>query len=47
MYNYFLEFSLDELIDAYAYFNDNRDYEGCRLVGDAFDQKTGIEFLNF
>ena len=47
MYNHFLEFSVDEMEDAYTYFTYVHDYEGCRLVGEAFDQNTNIEFLNF
>ena len=47
MYNHFLEFSVDEMIDAYTYFNHIRDYEGCRLVGEAFAKNTSIDFQNF
>lgn len=46
MYNHFLEFSLDELVEAYAYFTDMRDNGGCQLVADAFDQKTSLTFIN-
>jgi hypothetical protein len=47
MYNHFLEFSVDEMVDAYTYFTLIRDYEGCRLVGEAFAQNTSIDFQNF
>jgi len=47
MYNHFLEFSMDEMVDAYTYFTSIRDYEGCRLVGEAFAQNTSIDFQNF
>ena len=47
MYNHFLEFSVDEMVDAYTYFDHIRDYEGCRLVGEAFAQNTSIDFQNF
>ena len=46
MYNHFLEFTLDEMVDAYTYFTYIHDYEGCRLVADAFDQTTLIDFQN-
>jgi hypothetical protein len=47
MYNHFLEFSVDEMVDAYTYFDHIHDYEGCRLVGAAFAQNTSIDFQNF
>ena len=47
MYHHFLEFSVDEMVDAYTYFDHIRDYEGCRLVGEAFAQNTSIDFQNF
>lgn len=47
MYNHFLDFSVDEMVDAYTYFTLIRDYEGCRLVGEAFAQNTSIDFQNF
>ena len=45
-HNHFLEFSLSEMVEAYTYFTDIHDYEGCRLVGEAFDQTTSVEFKN-
>ena len=47
MYNHFLEFSVDEMVDAYTYFTYIHDYEGCRLVGEAFAHNTSIDFENF
>lgn len=47
MYNHFLEFTLDEMVDAYAYFTYIHDYEGCRLVADAFDQNVSLNLVNF
>ena len=35
------------VVDAYTYFDHIRDYEGCRLVGEAFAQNTSIDFQNF
>lgn len=46
MTNHFMEFTIPELIDAYAYFTFTSDYIGCRLVADAFIEKTSIEFKN-
>lgn len=45
-HNHFLEFSLEEMVDAYVYFNYIHDYEGCQLVADAFHQTTSVEFKN-
>ncbi len=47
MYNHFLEFTVSELVEAYTYFTIMHDYEGCRLVGEAFAENTNIEFINF
>ena len=47
MYNHFLEFSVSEMVDAYTYFTLIHDYEGCRLVGEAFDKNVSIDFQNF
>ena len=47
MYNHFLEFSVDEMVDAYTYFTLIHDYEGGRLVGEAFAQNVSIDFQNF
>ena len=47
MYNHFLEFTLDEMVDAYTYFTYIHDYEGCRLVGEAFAHNNLIDFQNF
>ena len=44
MYNYFLEFSLEEMVDAYTYFHYTHDYEGCQLVADAYDAHTSLIF---
>jgi hypothetical protein len=44
--NPFFEFSLSEMVEAYTYFTVMHDYEGCRLVGEAFDQTTSVEFNN-
>ena len=44
--NPFFEFSLGEMVEAYTYFTDIHDYEGCRLVGEAFHQTTSVEFKN-
>lgn len=44
MYNHFLEFSLEEMEDAYVYFDQIRDYEGCQLVADAYDAHTSLIF---
>jgi hypothetical protein len=44
MYNHFLEFSLEEMEDAYVYFHHIRDYEGCQLVADAYDAHTSLIF---
>lgn len=47
MINHFKEFNLEEMVDAYAYFTEMQDYEGCRMVADAFDSKTSINLVNF
>lgn len=44
MYNYFLDFSLCEMEEAYEYFHIIGDYEGCRLVGEAYDENTSLIF---
>lgn len=44
MYNHFMEFSLEEMEDAYVYFDQISDYEGCRLVADAYDAHTSLIF---
>jgi hypothetical protein len=36
MLNPFLDCTIEEIIDAYEYFHDIRDYKGCQLVGTAF-----------
>jgi len=46
-YNHFLEFSVSEMVEAYTYFTCIRDYEGCRLVAEAFDSNTCIDFKGF
>lgn len=46
-YNHFIEFSEEELLDAYDYFHLIHDYEGCRLVGDAFSHKVIIDLKGF
>lgn len=46
MYNHFLEFTVSELVEAYEYFTYIHDYEGCRLIADAFDANTSIDFKN-
>lgn len=47
MYNYFLEFTLSELVDAYVYFTHIHDYEGCMLVAEAFNENTVLDLRNF
>lgn len=47
MINHFKEFNLEEMVDAYAYFTEMQDYEGCRMVADAFVESTSITFKNF
>jgi|TARA_R110000765_G_scaffold259012_1_gene359202 hypothetical protein len=47
MYNHFLEFSQDEIIDAYGYFDSIKDYEGCRLVAEAFCTNMSFNFEYF
>jgi hypothetical protein len=47
MYNYFLEFSEDELVDAYDYFDFIGDYEGCRLVAEAFCANSTLNLKGF
>jgi hypothetical protein len=47
MINHFMEFTIPELIDAYAYFTDMRDYGGCALIAEAFASKTSINLVNF
>ena len=46
-YNHFIEFSVSEMVDAYVYFTHIRDYEGCRLVAEAFDSNTRIDLNGF
>ena len=47
MINHFKEFNLEEMVDAYAYFTEMQDYEGCRMVADAFAESTSITLKNF
>jgi hypothetical protein len=42
-----MDFSIPELIEAYAYFTHKQDYEGCALIAAAFDSKTSINLVNF
>tara|TARA_R100001460_G_scaffold44418_1_gene81181 strand:- start:480 stop:632 length:153 start_codon:yes stop_codon:yes gene_type:complete len=47
MINHFMEFTIPELVDAYAYFTDNHDYMGCALIAEAFTNKTSFNLVNF
>ncbi len=47
MYNHFLECSLDELVLAYEHFTYIKDYEGCHLIGEAFDQMATLDLKGF
>lgn len=46
-YNHFFDCSLDELELAYEHFTHCHDYEGCRLVGDAFSHHVIIDLKGF
>jgi len=39
-----MDFSLDEMVDAYVHFHHIHDYEGCQLVADAYDANTSLIF---
>jgi len=47
MYNPFLECSVDELVLAYEHFTYIKDYEGCHLIGEAFDEMATLDFKGF